>query len=459
LFSVAQQRLGEWLVKLGSLRSSDVDRALSGARRQGRRFGSHLVQEKLVSEAKVVEALSSQLGVPGIDLSSSVLACEQLGLIPREVAEIERILPLRVVNQQLLLAMAEPTNARVIEEVQLISGMTVLPHVAVASSIEAAITAAYEAHGRGEKRWAGAGASGNAETLALQVPSDGGGIDQDVVVVVHDDHAIDLGDDEGEEELVAVSARPGKRLVLVVDDEEEILTLLSRALSARGLRVEQAKRGNEALQRVAELMPDLILLDANLPEIHGFEICKKLKASPKFARIPVILMTAVYRGWRFAHDSREAFGASDYIEKPFRLDDLFRRVEHHLSKAIGEPNRSQALADRLQREGVAHLDAGRVAEAVDVLRQSVEADGFNARAYFQLGRALQAVDDGYGAISAYERCVDLKPDHFASLRALAALYQQKGFRRKAIEAWERAIPAAPDEVTRQKIKTNLMQVL
>ena len=98
-------------------------------------------------------------------------------------------------------------------------------------------------------------------------------------------------------------------------------------------------------------------------------------------------------------------------------------------------------------------------DAVDVLTQSTDADAFNARTYYQLGRALQAAGDGYGAISAYERCVDLRSDHFSSLRSLAALYQQKGFRRKAIEAWERAIPAAPDEATKQKIKGNLLQLL
>ena len=62
-------------------------------------------------------------------------------------------------------------------------------------------------------------------------------------------------------------------------------------------------------------------------------------------------------------------------------------------------------------------------------------------------------------VGAYERSVDLRPDHFPTLRSLAALYQQKGFRRKAIEAWERAIPAAPDEATRQKIKASLMSIL
>ena len=62
-------------------------------------------------------------------------------------------------------------------------------------------------------------------------------------------------------------------------------------------------------------------------------------------------------------------------------------------------------------------------------------------------------------ISAYERCVDLRPDHFPTLRSLAALYQQSGFRRKALEAWERAISAAPDAATRERIRAAVMSQL
>jgi DNA-binding response OmpR family regulator len=469
-----QQRIGEWLVKRGLVRESDIQRALEAAKKGGGRLASQLVGLKLLTEGAAVEALGSMFGVPGIDLSRSALSLGHLSLIPREVASLEKILPLSVVDDRLLLAISEPLNRRVLEEVQLISGLSVLPHAALASKLETAIREAYAAQVRGQKFWVGDALprSQATEVLALRVaPASAAGLpSDDVLIEVEDDEAVSIAvtiedeDNENsvdglEEELAAVSARPHGPLILIVDDEEEILTLVARVLEKKGYRIEKARKGNEALKKVADLLPDLVLLDANLPEVHGFDICKKLKASPRFARIPVVLMTAVYRGWRFAHDSRESFGANDYIEKPFKLDDLVRRVEHHLSKAIGEPSREKVQGEKLYQEGVRLLESGQAPEAVASLEASVEADAFNPRAHYQLGRALQAAGDSYRAISAYERSVDLRPDHFPTLRSLAALYQQKGFRRKALEAWERAIPAAPDEATRQKIKNSLLALL
>ena len=64
-------------------------------------------------------------------------------------------------------------------------------------------------------------------------------------------------------------------------------------------------------------MPDLVILDGMLPEVHGFEICRQLKTSERFRHIPVIMVSAVHIGWRFAADVKEKYGADDYLEKPF----------------------------------------------------------------------------------------------------------------------------------------------
>lgn len=450
-----RRRIGELLVERGVLRPEALARALESARTTGQRLASQVVALDLAAEGRVVEVLAAAAGVPGVDLSRSVLDPAHLALIPRQVAELERILPVGAESGRLLLAMADPHNVRVVAEVQLISGLEVMPHVAVATRLVDVIAEAYAALDAGRPAWAGSEVPPGDLTprLATHVaaPEPAG-----------DELEIEIGsleDDEEGEEVGSVSAREGPRLVLVVDDEEEILTLVSKALEKRGYRVEQARRGQEALQRVNALMPDLVLLDANLPEIHGFDICRKIKSNRRFARTPVIMMTAVYRGWRFAHDIRESFGADDYLEKPFRLDDLLRRVDHHLQRAIGEPERDKEQAEKLYRDGLALLEKGQAREAAAAFEQSLQADGFSARAHYQLGRALQAAGDVWGAIGAYERSVDLRPDLFPALRSLAALYQQKGFRRKAIEAWERAIPAAPDDATRQKIKASLLALL
>lgn len=444
------QRLGERLVARGVVDAAMLQRALAHQKAHGVRLGSALAAVG-VDHGEIVAALGEQQGVPGVDLPRSVLDLQHLALIPREVAEIEAILPIGVDGGKLLLALADPQNARVLEEVQLISGLTVLPHVALASTLGQVIRAAYDAAALGVKRWRGESAAKDATgpVLRLDAPAE-----EEISIEVDEG-----GSGQKELELGTVSARPGPRLILIVDDEEEILTLVAKALEKNGYRVEKARRGQEALDRVSELLPDLLLLDANLPEVHGFDVCKRVKANPRYARMPVIMMTAVYRGWRFAHDTRESFGADDYIEKPFRLDDLRRRVDHHLQRAIGEPHRDRQKADQLYEQAARLLEASKVKEALPLLEQAAEADAFSPRIQYQLGRALQVSGDVYRAIAAYERAVDLRPDHFPTLRSLAALYQQKGFRRKAIEAWERAIPAAPDDATREKIKTSLLALL
>src|SRR5206468_225012 len=157
-----------------------------------------------------------------------------------------------------------------------------------------------------------------------------------------------------------------------------------------GYSVDTAADGKIAEQKLNADPPyDLVLLDAMLPQIHGFEICSRIKGDPRLRQIPVIMMSAVYRGWRFAQDAREAFGADDYLEKPFHLADVLRRVHERLANPRRPPAGDKDAADRSYQEGLKHLGAGRHEEAVASLEGAVRADQFSARNHFALGRALR----------------------------------------------------------------------
>ena len=84
--------------------------------------------------------------------------------------------------------------------------------------------------------------------------------------------------------------------------------------------------------------------------------------------------------------------------------------------------------------------------------------GVSALSWYERGLALESVDPA-GAITAYERAIDLRPNLFQALRALATLYEQKGFRRKAAEALERALHSAPDVQTRDALRARLIKLL
>jgi adenylate cyclase len=147
--------------------------------------------------------------------------------------------------------------------------------------------------------------------------------------------------------------------ILVVDDAPENIQAISTILRAQGYQVLAATEGARALDVLGKVRPDLLLLDVIMPGMDGFEVCRRLKATPELAEIPVIFLTGktetedVVRGFEV--------GAVDYVTKPFNAHELLARVRTHLE--IGRLNRENMrlllnvlpaqIAERLKRnEGI-----------------------------------------------------------------------------------------------------------
>jgi DNA-binding response OmpR family regulator len=249
--------------------------------------------------------------------------------------------------------------------------------------------------------------------------------------------------------------------VLVVDDEPEIRKLLRRIFEERGYRVEEADRGLLALRMVKENPPDVMILDAMLPEVHGFDIARRMKGTQRYGHIPIIMISAVYRGWRFAEDLKSSYGVEAYIEKPFRVADVVAAVENALqARSIrGDQDRISAEAERLLAAGIAAYRAGDFDKAVRHLREGTAIDPLAYRLHFHLGLLYGKQGQLYDAIQELETALHINGRHFPALKNLAVLYQKAGFRNKAIETWERALGVAPDDPTRQSIKEHLLGLL
>src|SRR5207302_7783615 len=116
--------------------------------------------------------------------------------------------------------------------------------------------------------------------------------------------------------------------ILVVDDTPANLQVLAGMLKDRGYKVRPVPSGKLALLAARRDPPDLILLDINMPEMNGYEVCEHLKADDKLKGIPVIFISALTEQL----DKVKAFatGGVDYITKPFQMEELHARVETHL---------------------------------------------------------------------------------------------------------------------------------
>ena len=127
---------------------------------------------------------------------------------------------------------------------------------------------------------------------------------------------------------MTVNKTPESTSIIVVDDTSANLKLLQEMLRAKGYLVLTFLRGAMALKAAAKNPPDLILLDINMPEMNGFEVCKRLKADEVLKDIPVIFISALTE----TADKVKAFavGGVDYITKPFQFEEVNARVETHL---------------------------------------------------------------------------------------------------------------------------------
>jgi CheY-like chemotaxis protein len=450
-------RTGDLILQRGLASEELVDAARRESRARGEPICSRLLSLG-IEEGELASVLAERHGFPGVDLSHSAISLELLDLVPRVVAEGDLIFPLSLDGGRVHLAMARPWDERVISEVRFVTGREVSPYVAVRGALLRAIGEAYEERARGATLWRGLACTADAPRLESVIAG-----------VLAGEQIEELPDAEiviEVEEAPALTPVPSgtrtRPLVLVVDDEPEIRQLVERMLVSHGYQVALAVDGQDAIDQADALIPDLILLDAMLPKVHGFDACRRIKAGTRTRRIPVVMMTAIYKGWRFAQDARESYGAADYVEKPFRMEDLLQRVERAMRDAAappaGEEGTAQEHADAVAKAREL-LTSGRAGEALPILQEVVRQAPHHADAQYQLGRALHASGDTFSAITALEHAVEAAPAHLAALRALAALYEEGGFRRKAAEMLERALAASPEDGSRAELRKDLMRLI
>jgi len=118
---------------------------------------------------------------------------------------------------------------------------------------------------------------------------------------------------------------------LVVDDDPDIIDIISICLKEKNFVIESASNGLEALEKLHSFLPQLILLDIQMPKMNGFELIKRLKQNPNYSSIPIVILT----GTHISQEDKKCgllLGAAKYFTKPFKIQELIEEIETLLCK-------------------------------------------------------------------------------------------------------------------------------
>lgn len=481
--------LATHLVQHGILAADAAARALAAA--VDGDFASAALRLGLAPEAVLVRALCDLHGCPGVDLSRSVVPTANLDVVAAAFCRQRRVLPVSVGRLEMVVALGDPEDTGVADELRFVTGRKVLRYVAVPVAIERALDALLRERTRKAPAWRGPSAPSLPDPAAAWVG------------VVHPTRkavgAIELPEATDTMEIVGVAealetpfakpsparrARPSPpppapvprggavgedtvriqglgagRLALLADPSAEGRDALAAILAKLGCTVLQAADGRAALAIVRDARPDLVFLEAMLPVVPGFEVCRAVKGDPVLRPTQVVLTSAIHRG-TVAADAKIAFGADAFLEKPFRRSEVLRVAKVALlGPGGGTDPASREAAAAAWRAGARALREDRLEEATALLRDAVAKDDLSAEAQYYLGLALSRQGFLFEAAAAFSRAAELRPDVDAAHQLLAQTYEQLGFQKSAREAWARAIETCRDDVRRKAMQARLMALL
>jgi len=140
--------------------------------------------------------------------------------------------------------------------------------------------------------------------------------------------------------------------ILIVEDEADVALMLRYNLEAEGFKVQTATTGDEAVERMREAIPDLILLDWMLPGLSGIALCRRWRAREETSRVPIIMITA--RGEEEERIRGLATGADDYVVKPFSVPELIARITALLRRSSPQLVTSVLRAGDLELDRTSH---------------------------------------------------------------------------------------------------------
>lgn len=149
-----------------------------------------------------------------------------------------------------------------------------------------------------------------------------------------------------------------EKKLLIVDYDVKSLDFLSNLFAPHNIKIIKATDGQEAYEKYRAEKPDLILLEAMLPKLHGFDLTQKIHNETK-GSIPIVIVTGLYKGPQYRNEALRSFGASEYFEKPYNKDSLFNAVmnllhdEIDIDTELPDPETVINILSQLTKKGAA----------------------------------------------------------------------------------------------------------
>jgi len=462
------KKIGNLLLEAGVVNKDQLQSAIGRQRRFGGRLVTACLAQGYADEKTLARILSLQQGVPFVVLSRSCIPLSLLDNFSLDLARKLTAFPVHRHERDLIVAMADPANIAYLDEIRFITGARVIEHGALIGCLHDTIEDAFRLKERGEAVFF----QGVDFDPSISF-SDSGHVE--IVVGRESDMAppaappVSRADskEEVDSDWVDSLRRPESRVeartkatVLVVEDEQELRNMLAEFLAKSGFEAWEAADGTEAVRILKEKTPQAIVLDAMLPGVHGFDICYQVKNSEATRHISVVMISAVYRGWRYADDVRRLYGADAFLEKPLRLDELKLVLEKTIADGANATNPEELgqMANVALQKAAQAYRSGDLAGAAGHLEQAVATSPFSPTLHHRLGLLYDRLDEPYRAIAQLERAVELQPS-YKQVLALAELYEKTGFTNKAFEAWERCLRLCKDEQEQQSIKQHMDSLL
>jgi CheY-like chemotaxis protein len=277
-----RKRFGEILVEAKVLSEDLLGRALERQRGTGRRLGQVLEDMGVVTEKDIAAALARQFGFKTVaNIARASFSAELLAMIGAEAAMTKLIFPLKLEGSSLYLAMVNPLDIEVIDNLSFKSGVRIIPCVTTPTEIQAAVNQHYYKK------------------------------------VVNQAQEADVW-----------------WTILVVDDQELVRSAIVAALKREGYNLLEAENGADGVKVTVQQKPHLIISDTVMPRMDGYEMFRALKGNPQTRHIPIIALSSKSTAEEEA--KLLDMGYHDFVAKPINPVRLVARVKHALKLIYGD---------------------------------------------------------------------------------------------------------------------------